>query len=120
MIILAVSYDLVSLNARIKTLSDAGHFVLPASSREAALARMRECRVDVLLMGATVPVADWENLMTTARILNERCRVVVVCPTTPPLNVDVTVEPYNEPALVDAINRERQRNGSGLYFSQRA
>ena len=67
MLIAAVSYDSESLNRRIMAFQNLGHVVVPASSLTSCLSVISLNNYDVLVIGATVPVADGKTIISASR-----------------------------------------------------
>lgn len=119
-IVLAISYDLISLNNRIRTLSDAGHFVVPAADKKAALERLRTCRVDAIAIGASVPAADREAFISAGCTKNKKCRILVTSADgTPVPGADLIVPPGNERALLEGLVKLKKRSAADIFFSRR-
>lgn len=80
---------------------------------------MRSCRVDVLLVGNTVPADDRELLIDAARAANKRCRTLAVTAEGVPVpKVDAVIRAGDEKALLDAMERERRHISPDIYFSR--
>jgi O-acetylhomoserine/O-acetylserine sulfhydrylase-like pyridoxal-dependent enzyme len=77
LIIIAVSYDATSLNARMQSLQRLGHIVVTASSLDAGR-RVIHDFYHVLLIGATVPQLDRENLASFSRALRPQSKIISV------------------------------------------
>jgi DNA-binding NtrC family response regulator len=106
--ILAVSYDKESLNRRKEELERAGHLIVPASSREAAMRFASEHAYDAALIGFSVPDADAFEISQYARSLHPQMTVVYVRDQHAgrPADADVVVRPGNADALLKALDEE--------------
>jgi hypothetical protein len=105
LIIIAVSYDSTSLNQRIESLQRPGHIVVPASTLAAARGAIKDSMYHVLLIGATVPQLDRDDLANFSRALRPQSKIISVeFPGSPRLEVaDRYLKAGDEPALLLAI-----------------
>lgn len=108
MTILAVSYDKESLNRRKDELERAGHLIVPASSREAAMRFAAEHAYDAALIGFSVPDSDAFEISEYARSLHPQITIVYVRDqhAARPTHADVVVRPGNREALLKALDDE--------------
>jgi DNA-binding NtrC family response regulator len=78
LIIIAVSYDATSLNARMQSLQRLGHIVVTASSLHAGRKVIQDSAYHVLLIGATVPQLDREILANLSRARRPESKIISV------------------------------------------
>ena len=105
MVIVAVSYDSASLNRRMETLQQAGHIVIPASSRESCLTNIRTATYHLLLIGSTVPAANRKHFAELSRKVSPLSKIISVeLPNSQPLPLaDKRVLAGDEEALLVAV-----------------
>lgn len=110
LIVLAISYDLISLNDRIRLLTDAGHLVVPASSRQTALNQLSMGKFDVIAIGATVMANDREMFIRMARQHDGRCRIIAATADGSTVgDADATIPAFREQALLEALETQQRR-----------
>ena len=108
MTILAVSYDKESLNRRKEELERAGHLIVPASTRAAALKFAGEHAYDAALIGFSVPDGDADVIAHHARSLHPNISIVYVRDqhAKRSMTADVIVRPGDADALIKALDQE--------------
>lgn len=105
MLIVAVSYDSESLNRRIVAFQNLGHVVVPASSLTSCLSVISLNNYDVLVVGATVPVADRKTIISASRRIRPGGRILSVerLGSKASTSVDRIVEAGDESKLLAAL-----------------
>ena len=105
MVILAVSYDLGSLNKRIEALQGLGHVVVPTSSLKTCRRAIQDSKYHLLVIGATVPGIDRTILASLSKTTHPESKIVSVErqeELTVPL-ADIRVPAGDERALLFAV-----------------
>jgi hypothetical protein len=105
LVIVAISYDAVSLNRRMETLQRLGHIVVPASSLATGRHAIERTSYHLLLIGATVAPQDRHELANMSRTLRPGGKIISVeNPGASPLKLaDRMVMAGDEAALLVAI-----------------
>ena len=105
MLIIAVSYDFESLNARILALQNSGHAVIPASSLDSGMNAISTGAYHVLIIGATVPRGDRIRIATESRALRPQANIISVeWPGSERLELaDISVPAGQEELLLEAV-----------------
>ena len=108
MTILAVSYDKESLNRRKEELERAGHLIVPASTKAAALQVAGEHAYDAALIGFSVPDVDADAIAKHAKSLHPNISIVYVRDqhAKRSTNADVIVRPGDASAIIRALDQE--------------
>src|SRR5438874_8165608 len=103
--IVAVSYDSESLNRRITAFQNLGYAVIPASSLASCFSVIALNNYDLLVIGATVPVADRKTIVAASGRIRPEAKIVSVGwpGAKPPVPVDRVVEAGDESKLLAAI-----------------
>jgi CheY-like chemotaxis protein len=106
--ILAVSYDKESLNRRKEELERAGHLIVPASSKDAALKFAGEHAYDAALIGFSVPDPDADAIAQHAKTLHPNISIVYVRDqhAKRSTTADVIVRPGDPSAIIKALDQE--------------
>jgi O-acetylhomoserine/O-acetylserine sulfhydrylase-like pyridoxal-dependent enzyme len=106
LIIIAVSYDSTSLNLRMASLQRLGHVLVPASSLDGARKVIQDSTYHVLLIGATVPQLDRDDLAKLSKALRPRSKIISVeFPGSPRLEAaDRYLKAGDENAILQAIS----------------
>jgi DNA-binding NarL/FixJ family response regulator len=106
LIIIAVSYDATRLNLRMASLQRLGHVVVPASSLEGARNVIEDSAYHVLLIGATVPQLDRNDVAKLSRALRPKGKIISVeFPGSPRLEIaDRYLKSGDENAILQAIS----------------
>ena len=105
MLIVAVSYDAESLNRRITAFQNLGYAVVPASSLASCFSVIALNNYDLLVIGATVPVADRKTIVAASGRIRPEAKIVSVwwSGAKPPVPADRVVEAGDESKLLAAI-----------------
>jgi len=106
--ILAVSYDKESLNRRKEELERAGHLIVPASTKAAALKFAGEHAYDAALIGFSVPDVDADVIAKHAKSLHPNISIVYVRDqhAKRSTTADVIVRPGDASAIIKALDQE--------------
>lgn len=107
-LIVAVSYDIESLNRRLLALERIGNVVVPASSLESCLNALFNA-FHLLIIGASVPENDRQEIAKQSRRLRPAAQILSVeSPGARRLELaDVWVPAGDEQKLIEAVKRLR-------------
>lgn len=106
MLIVAVSYDVESLNRRLQALENAGNVVVPASSLQSCMRAIYN-PFHVVIIGASVPYDDRTRIAEECKSVRPNPEIISVeWPGSQHLDLaDVMVPAGNEELLLEAVRR---------------
>lgn len=106
MLIAAVSYDVESLNRRLRALEDAGNVVVPASSLQSCMNAIFN-PFHILIIGASVPSDDRATIAKECKRVRPTAEIISVeWPGSQHLDLaDVVVPAGNEQTLLETVRR---------------
>jgi len=105
-LVIAVSYDVESLNLRIRALEQAGNAVIPASSFESCMNALFTS-FHLLIIGASVPHQDRQKLARESRKVRPTAQIISVeWPDSPALDaMDARIPAGDEKLLLETVKR---------------